>query len=302
MATETFTGASASGESGDEDRVITLSNTELTSSEDFRVFVNGLRQIEDTNYTVNHLNANTEITFLNSLFDAFLIVVDYLTTAVTDTSYCTSAQIFSFLQLGTTSGYSGKTNFDSTTTPTKIQVEEWIVESEDEINQRTMNSWKTKTIENEYHTIKPPTIRYEGTKIFMQHRNITTFNSDAGDKIEVWNGSIFENYLDTRNEGRNKDYWVNEVDGILFLRTYPRIIRRTNDVRLTYRFSEPTVKSDIRKACIRLTAITAIQSDDNSLLIPEGSQNIPLFEKTKIWQREADKIIQDNREIKNAIL
>ncbi len=301
MATETFTGASASGSSGDLNRIITLSNTILTSSDDFRVFVNGLRQIEDTNYTLNHLNSNTTITFLNALFDAFLIIVDYLTAESTDTSYCTSAQVFSFLQLGTTSGYNGLSDFSTSTVPTKVQVEEWIVESESEINQRTMNSWKTQTITKEYHTIKPPNRYYEGTKIFIQNRNITTFASGT-DKIEVWNGSEWEDYLVSRTEGRNNDYWVNEVDGILWLRTYPRILRRDNDVRLTYRFSEPIVKSDIRKACIRLTAITAIQSDDKSLLIPEGSQNIPLFEKTKIWQREADKIIQDNREIKNAIL
>ena len=214
--------------------------------------------------------------------------------------YCTSQNVFSFLQLGTTSGLGG-TDFSVSTTPTKAQVEEWIIESEDDINRGTLNSWKSKTITKEYHTIKAPTRYYEGTKIFIGNRNITTFVSGT-DKIEVWNGSEWEDYLVTRTEGRNKDYWVNEVDGILWLRTYPRILRRDNDVRLTYRFKEPSVPGDIKKACIRLTAITAIQSDDKSLLIPEGSQNIPLFEKTKIWQKEADKIIQNNRELKNAIL
>ncbi len=215
--------------------------------------------------------------------------------------YCTSAQVFGFLQLGTTSGYTGLTDFSVSTVPTKTQVEEWIVEAEDKINRRTLNSWKSKTITKEYHTIKVPTRFYEGTKIFMQNRNITTFASGT-DKIEVWNGSEWEDYLVSRTEGRNNDYWVNEVDGILWLRTYPRILRRDNDVRLTYRFGEPSVPGDIKTACIRLTAITAIQSDDKSLLIPEGSQNIPLFEKTKIWKREAAEIIQDNRELKNAIL
>ena len=215
--------------------------------------------------------------------------------------YCSSANVFAFLQLGTTSGFTG-TDFTTNTTPSKTQVEEWIVEAEDKINRRTLNSWKSKTITKEYHTIKPPTRYYEGTKIFIGNRNITTLASGSGDKIEVWNGSEWEDYLVSRTEGRNKDYWVSEVDGILWLRTYPRILRRDNDVRLTYRFKEPSVPGDIKTACIRLTAITAIQSDDKSLLIPEGSQNIPLFEKTKIWKREASEIIQDNRELKNAIL
>ena len=205
--------------------------------------------------------------------------------------YCTAANVAAFMQLPAFSG---------STTPTKEQVEDWIVEAEDEINSQTMNSWKSKSITNEYHTIKPPVIRYEGTQIFIENRNITTLVTPT-DKLEVWNGSDWEDYLITRTEGRTNDYWINEVDGILWLRTYPRILRRTFDVRLTYRFSD-TLNSEITKACIRLTAVAVIQSDDKSILIPEGSQNIPLFEKTKIWQAEADKIIQNNREIKTAIL
>lgn len=207
--------------------------------------------------------------------------------------YCSSDQVAAFLQVPV---------FSESTTPTQAQVEEWIVEAEDEINDQTLNSWKSKTITEEYHSIKPPIRRYEGSRIYIGNRNITDLSTGSGDKIEVWNGSEWEDYLVTRTEGRNNDYWVDQVDGILMLRTYPRIFRRDFDVRLTYRFTEPTVKTDIRKATIRLTAITIIQSDDKSILIPEGSQNIPLFEKGKIWQAEADKIIQENRELKSAII
>ena len=137
----------------------------------------------------------------------------------------------------------------------------------------------------------------------MGNRNITTLSTGDGDKLEVYTGgSDFEDYLVTRNEGRDKDYWVNEQEGILWLRTYPRIFRRSFDVRLTYRFKEPTLKKDIEKACIRLTAIAIVESDDKSILFPEGSSNIPLMDKRTIWQREANKIIQNNRELKLAVI
>lgn len=215
--------------------------------------------------------------------------------------YCTAQQVFEFLQLGTTAGFGG-TDFTANTTPTLEQVEAEIVRSEDEINRATINSWKSVTITKEYHTIKPPIYRYEGTQIFMGHRNVTVFSSEDGDKLEVWNGSTDEDYLLTRTEGRNNDYWVNEVDGILWLRTYPRILRRTFDVRLTYRFSEPSVPGDIEKACIRLTAIALVSSDDKSLLFPEGSSNVPLSDKIEKWQNVADKIILNNKELPIAIL
>ena len=206
--------------------------------------------------------------------------------------YCTSDQIAAFLQVPV---------FDGTTTPTKTQVDELIVESEDEINQQTLNSWKEKTVTNEYHTIGVPEIRYEGVKIFLENRNIKTLTTPA-DKLLIWNGSEDEDYLITRNEGRNKDYWINEEDGILFIRTYPRYLRRKFDLKITYRFGELAVPGDIKKACIRLTAIAVIQSDDKSLLFPEGSANIPLVEKTNLWQAEVDKIVSNNRELKVAIL
>ena len=210
-------------------------------------------------------------------------------------AYCTSDQVSAFLQIP---------KFDGTTTPTKTEVEEMIVESEDEINQQTMNSWKSKTITKEYHTIDYPTMRYEGTRIFMENRNITTLSTPT-DKLEVWTGTSdndgWEDYLITRTEGRNNDYWIDQQDGILWIRTYPRIIKRTFDVRLTYRFGEPSVPGDIKKACIRLTALAVISSDDKSILFPEGSSNIPLPDKREIWQAEADKIIERNTELKVAV-
>ncbi len=214
--------------------------------------------------------------------------------------YCSSKDVFEFLQLGGTTGFGG-TDFTTGTIPTKVQVEAWIIDAEAKINRRTMNSWKNITVTNEYHTIKPYVRRYEGTQIFMQHRNTSTLATPT-DKLEVWNGSEWEDYLITRTEGRNKDYWVNKKDGILWLRTYPRLLRRTFDVKLKYRFGESSIPGDIQEACVLLTAVKIIQSDDQSVLIPEGSQNIPLFEKTKIWKDEAMEIISDRREIKNAIL
>ncbi len=73
-------------------------------------------------------------------------------------------------------------------------------------------------------------------------------------------------------------------------------------MRLTYRFNEPTITKDIEKACIRLTAIALVSSDDKSLLFPEGSSNVPLLDKIQLWQSEADKIIQDNKELPISIL
>lgn len=298
LITENFTGADATLSDGDSNRTITLSNTNITESAWFTVFVSGLSISITTDYTVAHNSSGTVITFLNALFDDMPIIVNYQTGVSVDiaSSYCTSDQVAAFLQVP---------KFDGTTAPTETEVEEMIVQSEDEINQQTMNSWKSKSITNEYHTIGRPEIYYEGVKIFMANRNVTTLTTPT-DKLEVWTGvgsnDGWEDYLVSRTEGRNNDYWVDEQDGIIWIRTYPRYLKRKFNLRITYRFGEPNLPGDIQKACIRLTAIAILQSDDKSILMPEGSSNIPLVDKTNLWQKEADKIIQNNRELKIAIL
>ena len=43
--------------------------------------------------------------------------------------YCTSADVFTFLQLGASSdvNFTGQTDFTASTNPTKTTVEEWII-------------------------------------------------------------------------------------------------------------------------------------------------------------------------------
>lgn len=293
--TEQFTGADATGGDGDENRTITLSNEDLTQSTWFTVFVSGLAISLTTDYTVVHNNVGSVITFLNALFDDTPIIVNYQTGLTDDINslYCSSDQVAAFLQVPT---------FDGTTSPTKTDVDSLILENTELIEQKTMNAWRETIVTKEYHTIKYPNIRYEGTKIFFENRNIKTLDSNEGDLLEVFNGSTWENYLTTRNEGRTKDYWVDEEDGILWIRTYPRYIKRTFDIRLTYRFGENNLSKDIRKACIRLTAADILQSDDKSVLFPEGSSNIPLPDKASKWERQAKEIIRDNRELKVVII
>ena len=71
------TGASCSGSDGDANRVLTLSNTELTTL--ILVYVNGTALIEGVgkDYKVNHLASNSTVEFLKNLFDAQDITILY---------------------------------------------------------------------------------------------------------------------------------------------------------------------------------------------------------------------------------
>ena len=72
------TGADCSLTSGDSNRVLTLSNTGMTTGNGFLVYASGLPLGLTTEYTVSHLSASTTITFLNPLWDDMTVVVSYL--------------------------------------------------------------------------------------------------------------------------------------------------------------------------------------------------------------------------------
>ena len=300
LKNERFTGSDASGSSGGTSRVITLSNTSLTSQSGFLVFVSGLSLSLTTEYTVNHLSQSTTVTFVNALFDDQAIIVQYVEPIPSVTvTYCTSADVFVFLQLGASSdsNFTGKTDFDANTNPTQNTVENWIAESEDYIDQETMHAWRAVTVTKEQHHLEAPHYQLrDGSEIKLLHRNIRTLTSGT-DLLEVWDGTQYLDYLANKTEGRNNDYWVNEQDGFIFVKTYPAYTPRTFGVRVTYRFGDTSIPRDIKRACVLLTAIQLLSSEDRSVLLPEGTSNIPYQSKSEKWQERADEIIAKRREI-----
>ncbi len=298
--TENLLGSDASGASGGKNRIITLSNTGLTSNNAFLVVVNGLTLTVTSEYTVTHLDSSTTITFLNSLFNSQSVIVQYEQIAlVTPGVYCTSANLFSFLQLASNSdpSFTGKTDFDEDTNPTKDEVDDWINESEDEIDRETMHAWRSVTVTKEQHHIKGPSYQIrDGSVIKLIHRNIKTLTSGT-DLLEIWDGKEYVDYLATKTEGRNNDYWANEENGWVFIKTYPLYLPRTFGARVTYRYGETVVPGDIKRACVLLTAVQMLQSEDRSVLIPEGTSNISYNKKIEDWEKRAEKILSRNREL-----
>lgn len=207
-------------------------------------------------------------------------------------TYCTAANVASFIQVAT---------FDGSSKPTLTEVNDLIEMNEDHIDKKTMNAWRSITVTDEYHHIGEKGRayrRHDGFEIFLDNRNITAMSLGAGDSLKVWNGNTDEEWLDNKVEGRNRDFWFVLVRGILFIKQHAVTLPKFFAVRITYRFGEPVVDKDIKKACILLTAVDLAESDDRSILFPEGTSNVPLPNKIDLWKKEAEEIISTNREIK----
>jgi hypothetical protein len=76
---EDYTGADCSGSDGDENRVLTLANTDKTISDGFMVFVERNFQTPTSDYTVTHNDSSSTVTLVSNTYDDSPITVIYNT-------------------------------------------------------------------------------------------------------------------------------------------------------------------------------------------------------------------------------
>lgn len=167
--------------------------------------------------------------------------------------YTQSSKVAAFLQVD---------DFDTTTTPTAVQVGEYIDRAESEIERRTNRAWKTVTVTDEYHALHPHVI-YKlvyPPRVRLEHPFVKTFSAVSGDKLEVFDGTNWIDWIATKTEGRNGDFWVNYTDGIIFFERGFPLIWRQDQIRVTYRYGEATVAGWVEDVCTKMAAIMVMEN------------------------------------------
>lgn len=191
-------------------------------------------------------------------------------------------------RLGFPDGY-----FTTSTTPTQAQIESLIEEAEDDVDFSTGHSWRATTVIEEY--LNPISTYQYGTGIAfnLQNRSIRSI-----EKLQVWDGSTWEDWVITRTEGRSNDYWIDETNGVLYLVTLRSVFEQ--GVKIDYTYGESTVPKDIEKVTILMAAIEILNSPEFSVvLFTEASQNNARNEsKLEKWQRTVDNILFKHSEFK----
>lgn len=202
-------------------------------------------------------------------------------------TYATNSQVSAFLQLNS---FSGSTN------PTDTTVDDLIENNEDYIDQRTGHAWRTKTITEEYQDPITPYKYGTGIAFKLSRRQITQFASGT-DKFEIWDGTQFIDYVATKTEGRNNDYWVDYTNGVVYL--LDRSIIYPKGVRFTYRYGDSTVTKDVRKLAILLTAIDLVTMYEKQIrFIEDGSSDRQNDrDKAELWSKQVEMLFKHITEI-----
>lgn len=101
---------------------------------------------------------------------------------------------------------------------------------------------------------------------------------------------------DGGDQARLKDWWIDSEMGIIYFNnSYPFF--EWNAVKVTYIYGERYVEKAIEEATTKLVACDLLMSDDRSVLIPEGTQNVDLASKIQLWRQEAERILSRYKEV-----
>lgn len=128
--------------------------------------------------------------------------------------------------------------FTASTNPTSETVE-WIINvKEDKMDAAMGTSYRERAVYEETHDFPKGYNAYRygtGVPIYLNFRPVLSFSTAKGDKIEVYDGQNWTDWVASKTEGRNNDFWVDYQRGVIWMRTYFPFTRDSL-VRITYRY------------------------------------------------------------------
>lgn len=180
--------------------------------------------------------------------------------------------------------------FTTETTPTLTQVEKIINRKEDRIDQKLKHSWREA--ESKEILLSPTFIDYRnGLRYELPNYTIKTLNSISGDKLEVWDGTKYVDYLTEKTEGRDKDFWLDYNLGVLFIRNGSRASTKKG-INIKFRYGEDAVTGDIEDLCTMMTCIDLLNQYEQNIRWSEdgGNNSNPNRDRIRVWKEEIKEL------------
>ena len=148
------------------------------------------------------------------------------------------------------------------------------------------------------------------TAIKYTGKTSTTFtgcSSVVGSSVDDLNGlTVTQHKLNvdlqggsaSGDRGRLRDWWIdNEMGIVYFNNSYPFF--EWNAIKVAYIYGERYLEKAIEDICTKMVAIDLLLSDDRSVLIPEGTQNVDLASKIQLYKADIERTLPRYMEVVN---
>lgn len=222
------------------------------------------------------------------------------------TTYCQAADVAAALQLMESDG-SSRLTFDGDSKPMLSEIDDWILEVEDWIDDYTLDSWRSISAEPETHRAerRSNVIGYGWPRsniVYLRHNNITAMDNAQSDKLEVTISNDWVDILDPANgyeqgavygEGH---FFVDTQKGRIYIYGVSVKVGPAT-IKVTYRYGYATVIRPIKRAAILLVSMRFLSGDDYINLFPDNPNNIALQSKHDNFEKEAYKLLDRYRRV-----
>lgn len=188
-----------------------------------------------------------------------------------------------------------KKDFDNSTKPTDLTVEEMVRRAEDYIDYRTRKSWRFNAVTEE---TDPQLVDYNRYGFYLRHRNFMKVYS-----VQLWNGNSWQ----TLTEGRNNDYFMNYDLGMCYLTRLfllPAAYGMTgryfhygfgefkNSVKVDYIYGR-NLETDrefyiVEDIATKIVAKDILKHHDYSSLVVSGTDKVSLESKVRLLEEEVE--------------
>ena len=92
------------------------------------------------------------------------------------------------------------------------------------------------------------------------------------------------------DSGRLKDWWFDHEMGVIYFNnSYPFF--EWNAIKVAYIYGERYIEKAIEDICTKMVVIDLLMSDDRSVLIPEGTQNVDLTSKIQLFKADIERTL-----------
>ena len=163
----------------------------------------------------------------------------------------------------------------------------------------------TITVDSTAGFVEAGVIEYSGHIIAYKGKTGTTFtdclNVSPGGTPPT-SGTATQNIFQIDLQGssgdqaRLRDWWLDAEMGIVYFNnSYPFF--EHNAIKASYIYGERYLEKAIEEAATKMVAADLLLSDDRSVLIPEGSQNVDLGSKIQLFRKEAEELLTRYKEV-----
>lgn len=199
------------------------------------------------------------------------------------------------------------------TSPTLEQVERRLKAASDWIDSYTGMAWRERQVEKEYLTLDNVYYWAAGSPLALHKRNIITpLDPSEGDKLEVWNGSQYEDWasLSEYKQDRDEDFWIEDSTGMLYVYRRKIWFERHKEIRVTYRYGrewpddpDPEVKRQnvprlIRDVCARWAAAYYLEAQQYRITTPGNEEAPDAASTAEMWREACKRDLEPYKEVR----